>query len=181
MDPKYQTLYGRVKERLQEFKCSRSAHLEKYARNAVDRWERNGHSRTYVFLTAKGDDIDVAAFFAVGMNVISFSAISKSKKKLLMGDFFVEQTGAFCITELARSDDYSPSQLPGSKILDEAKVVVKRAREYVGGRFLIVDSRREVFNGLYSKHDFKEMGLATPPAGMESEDFVTSCCIIKDW
>jgi len=180
-DDKYRPLLERVMERLSEFKCDRSEHLQDYARSAVKKWENHGHSRTYVFIAAQGDDIVVPAFFAVGMNVLNLSNASRSAKKKLMGTISQEQTGAFCITELARSDDFTSEELPGSTILDEAKNVVREARKYVGGRFLVVDSQDAVFESLYSKHDFKRIGLAEAPRGMEGSEFVTSCCVIKDW
>lgn len=178
---RYTLLRERVMQRLGEFKCSRSPHLQDYAQRAVSRWEKHGHSRTYVFLIADGDDIAVPAFFAVGMNVLNFEDASKSIKRKLMGDFSQDQTGAFCITELARHDSYSSEQLPGSVILDEAKAVVREARQFVGGRYLVVDSTQAVFDALYSKYGFKRIGLKEPPKGMEGLDFVTSCCVIKDW
>lgn len=180
-DEKYALLRERVMECLREFKCSRSSHLEDYARRAVSLWEAHGHSRTYVFLAPHGDDIAVPAFFAVGMNVLSFENATPSAKKKLRGSISQDQTGAFCITELARHDDYSSEQLPGSVILDEAKSVVREARKFIGGRYLVVDSTEAVFESLYSNYGFKKIGLKEPPKGMEDLEFVTSCCVIKDW
>lgn len=180
-DEKYAPLKKRVLERLQNFECSRSPHLQDYARTAVHRWERHGHSKTYVFISAFEDDIDVPAFFSVGMATLDLSEVSKTLRKRIMGDFSVEQTGAFSIAELARSDDYTASQLPGTVILDEAKEVIRRARGYIGGRFLVVDSKPAVFDTLYKPQGFKQIGLAKAPKGMEDSDFVTSCCVIKDW
>lgn len=169
-------------ELLREFKCERSSHLQEYARDKVSTWENHGHSRTYVFIApGENGDITVPAFFAVGMNVLNFASASGSAKKKLMGNISQEQTGAFCITELARSDDFSPVQLPGETILNEAKNVIREARKYIGGRFLVVDSQKAVFDNLYSKHDFKVISLAKNPGGMDDADFVTSCCVIKDW
>lgn len=179
--PKYALLQERVMEKLSEFNCFRSPHLEEYARVSVAKWENHGHSKTYVFIVADGDDIAVPAFFAVGMNVLDLSAATKTARKKLMGSISQAQTGAFCITELARSDEFTSLQLSGETILNEARNVIRSARSFVGGRFLVVDSRREVFEKLYSKQGFREIGLATRPKGMEDADFVTSCCVIKDW
>jgi hypothetical protein len=180
-DEKYSSLKDRVFERLANFECSRSSHLQEYARSAVHRWEEHGHSKAYVFVSAVEDDIDVPAFFSVGMATLDLSEASAASKKKIMGNISLEQTGAFSIAELARSDRYSSSQLPGTVILDEAKEVIRRARGYVGGRFLVVDSRPSVFESLYQPQGFKKIGLAKPPIGMEDSDFVTSCCVIKDW
>ena len=98
-----------------------------------------------------------------------------------MGDISFEQTGAFSIAELARADDFSNAQLSGATILDEAKSVIKKARGLIGGRFLVVDSRKDIFDRLYEPAGFRLVDIAEPPQGMEDVDFVTSCAVIKDW
>jgi len=132
-------------------------------------------------ITPVDNDIDIAAFFTVGMTALDLSQASKSARKTLMGDISLDQTGAFSIAELARSDSYTSAQLPGSLILDEAKEVIKRARGYVGGRFVVVDARNEVYEALYAPAGFKQVSVATSPRGMEGTDFVTACCVINDW
>lgn len=177
----YAVLAERVNEKLAQFRCERSSHLERFARESVHRFENHGHSRTYVIITPSDDDIDVAAFFTVGMTALDLSQASGGNRRRLMGDISLEHTGAYSLAELARSDDYTSAQLPGSMILDEAKGVVKRARQYVGGRFLVVDARVEVFEALYKPAGFRQVSVATPPRGMEDTDFVTACAVIKDW
>lgn len=181
LDPKLEDLARLVRDRLDSFECERSPHIQDFARGAVHRWEKHGHSRTYVLISSEGGNVDVPGFFTVGVTMLDLSQASKSNRAKLMGDITMDQTGAFSIAELARSDRYSAAQLPGSVILDEAKEVVKRARGYIGGRFLVVDSRREIFDRLYGPAGFRMVNVAEPPRGMEDANFVTSCCIIKDW
>ncbi len=177
----YEDLARRVLDRLSVFACERSPHIQDFARSEVHRWEKHGHSRTYVLITSDAGEIDVPAFFTVGMASLDFTRASRSTQKRLMGDVSLDQTGAFSIAELARSDHYSGDQLPGGVILDEAKEVIKRARSYVGGRFLVVDSRPEIFERLYKPAGFRQLHIAVAPRGMEETDFVTSCCVVKDW
>ncbi len=143
-DEKYHVLADRVNERLAEFACSRSPHLQNFARSDVHKYEAHGHSRTYVLITPIGETVDVAGFFTVGMTALNLSKAGSSARKKLMGNITLDQTGAYSVAELARSDDYTAAQLPGSTILDEAKEVIKRARNYVAGRFVVVDARQEV-------------------------------------
>lgn len=181
-DDRYRVLADRVRERLQAFECARSTHLQSFARSNVHRYEGHGHSRTYVLITPTPDgDVDVPAFFTVGMTALDLSAASRAARKKLMGDISLDQTGAYSLAELARSDNYGPEQLPGNVILDEAKEVVKRARQYVAGRFLVVDARPEVFQHLYQPAGFREIKVAKAPRGMEDTDFITACAVIKDW
>ena len=181
-DPRWGVVAGTVRRQLDSFSCARSTHIEKFARESVHRWEKNGNSRTYVLITTLSDGtIRVPGFFTVGMTSLDLSRASNAVRKKLMGDISFEQTGAFSIAELARADDFSNAQLPGSTILDEAKSVIKKARGLVGGRFLVVDSRKEIFERLYRPAGFREVDIAEPPPGMEDASFVTSCAVIKDW
>lgn len=178
---RYQDLAQRVLDRLAVFPCARSPHIQDFARQGFRRWEKHGHSRTYVLITSVDGGIEVPAFFTVGMTSLDLTQATGSTRKRLMGDISLDRTGAFSIAELARSDDYSGEQLSGALILDEAKEVIKRARSYVGGRFLVVDSRPEIFERLYEPAGFRRLQVAAPPRGMEEADFVTSCCVVKDW
>ncbi len=178
---KYQLLAETVSERLSQFKCQKSSHLQRFARSAVTKWESHGHSRTYVIVVAKEETIDVAGFFTVGMTALNLENASRSVRNRLMGNISMEQTGAYSIAELARSDDYTSEQLPGATILDEAKAVIRRARSYVAGRFVVVDARHEVFEHLYEPAGFRKIDVATPPAGMDDVNFVTACAVVKDW
>lgn len=178
----YQPLRDRVYECLERFECARSPHLEQFARQKVRKFEHHGNSRTYVVIVPEGEgNIDVAAFFTVGMSSLNLAAASKSLRQKLSGDISIESTGAFAIAELARSDRYSSNDLPGSVILDEAKNVIRKAREHVGGRFAVVDAQPEIFEKLYEPAGFREIHPAQAPRGMEDKDFVTACCVIRDW
>lgn len=178
---KYQLLAGIVQERMSQFRCERSPHLQKFARSDVGKYEAHGHSRTYVMITAAEESIDVAGFFTVGMTALNLSKASNTTRKKLTGDVSLDQTGAYSIAELARSDDYTSAQLPGLTILDEAKEVIRRARSYVAGRFVVVDARQEVFASLYQPAGFKVIHTADSPRGMQDVEFVTACAVIKDW
>lgn len=134
-----------------------------------------------MLITPVENDIDVAGFFTVGMTALNLGQASASARKKLMGDFSLDQTGAYSIAELARSDEYSAQQLPGSTILDEAKEVIKRARSYVAGRFVVVDARMEVFERLYKPAGFRTIEVAKPPMDMPEVEFVTACAVVKDW
>lgn len=181
-DPSYEVLKVAVRQALDRFECGRSGHLQEFARSNVHKYERHGHSRTYVFITpVEGDGIDVPAFFTVGMTSLDLSKATNSQKKRLSGDISMDTTGAYSIAELARSDRYKNSQLPGSAILKEAMHVVRQARVHVGGRFAVVDARKEVFDQLYEPAGFKRLHVTDPPIGMESIDFLTACCVVKDY
>lgn len=171
-----------VRDELDSFDCERSTHIQEFARSSVHRWEKHGHSRTYVLISVDADwHVRVPGFFTVGMTSLDLTRASRNARGKLMGDITTDRTGAFSIAELARSDDFTGAELPGSVILDEAKAVISQARGYVAGRFLVVDSRPEIFDRLYQPAGFRQIGVAEPPMGMEDSEFVTSCAMIRDW
>lgn len=181
-DPKYSVLLEAVEDKLAHFECARSSHLENFARSGFRKYEEQGHSRTYVLITPTDDGgVDVPAFFTIGMTVLDLSNVSERLRKRLSGQVTLSVTGAYSIAELARHDRYASCQLPGAVILDEAKRVIMNAREHVAGRFAVVDCRREVLKALYEPAGFKEIQVAKSPISMENEDFVTACCVIKNW
>jgi hypothetical protein len=180
LDDRWAILRERVEECLDGFMCSRSTHLQEFARNRVKEYEQDGHSRTYVLITPTEDSIDVAAFFTVGMTQLDLSQAGGSAKKKLLGHFSHSRTGAYSLAELARDDRYTSAQLPGKVILDEAFTMVRNARKFIGGRFLVVDARDVVMEKLYKPAGFRVVGIAEPPKGMEEVNFQTACCLILD-
>lgn len=180
-DERYTPLRDEVMRRLEAFECHRSSHLQSFARGEVHRRESHGHSRTYVMITPGDEDgIDVAAFFTVGMASLDITKASGSQQKKLSGDFSMQQTGAYSIAELARSDKYSGEELPGQVILRSALSVIEGARSLVAGRFVVVDSQMPVFKALYEPAGFKRISVAPSPRGMEDKEFLTSCCVLRD-
>lgn len=180
-DERYETLRDAVLARLLAFDCHRSSHLQAFARGEVHRREAHGHSRTYVMITPDDDHgIEVAAFFTVGMVSLDLTKASGSQKKKLSGEFSMEQTGAYSIAELARSDRFSGAELPGSVILEQALSVIQSARTLVAGRFVVVDSQQRVFDALYQPAGFRHISVAPSPRGMEDKEFLTSCCMLRD-
>jgi hypothetical protein len=115
------------------------------------------------------------------MASLDFSKLSNSAKKKLMGNVSKEVSGAYAIAELARSDRYSSSALPGSLILDEAKKVIFDAHKFVGGRLVVVDTQQVIFDTLYKPAGFRQLHLTNPPQGMEDKDFITAGCLVRDW
>lgn len=180
-DAGFEQLHKFVNDALSVFECQRSKHLQDFARTGIKRYSDHGHSKTYVLLeVVDGKPIDVAAFFTVGLQSLSFQDVSNSAKKRLFGDFTYASTGAYLIAELARSDKYSSEMLPGEVILKEALDVIANARENVGGRFLMVDCQEMVFRALYEPNGFKQLRTANPPQSMPDVPFITAARLIKD-
>jgi len=114
------------------------------------------------------------------MDVRTVREVSGTMKKL-NGNNPVEHTGAYAIAELARSDRYTKVQLPREVILDEAKESIRQSRQLIAGRFLVVDAQEKVCEALYKPAGFRRLTIAQAPRSMPDGEFVTGCCLIKDW
>jgi len=131
-------------------------------------------------ITGDEFDIDVAAFFTIGMTALNFENANRSLKERLMGSISMKVTGAYSIAELARSDRFTTAQLPGRVILSESMRVIAKAHKHIAGRFVVVDAQRKVFESLYRPNGFSEIDIAEAPRGSDSSDFVTACRMLKD-
>lgn len=165
---------------IQAFCCEKSKyHVDFLQEKAKDHTLHN-KSRTYVMVdrnalfnymdTGDGADCIIAAFFTIGISSILLSderISAKRRKKLKTHTFARDDTiRCFVIGELCRSDAFSSTELPGLVILDECLGVIARAQDIVGGRIVLVDSRRKVLDSLYVKRGFQELR----PAGSKTAD-----------
>ena len=148
----------------------------------MTRHETHGNAKTYLLLTNYSHQPpDVAGFFTVGLQSLSFDKLNNSTKKKLSGNFSYDQAGAYLIAQLARSDRYTTEQLCGATILKEAFRIIASAKTFIGGRFLVVDFQEVIFQKLYEPHGFKRLYTANPPRSMPDSEFVTAGCLIKDF
>lgn len=178
-----------VAESFKNFRCSRSEHIQEFITENVFGLEDGGWVRTFVFLAPTEEDgICVPAFFAIGLTAVQVAdedgkVRGNAKKKLLGGTPQLRSgvVGSYCITDLARSDEYSSEDLPGSIILDEAKKVIRDVQSQCGGRIITVDARPEVFRSLYEPQGFKQLATRVSPNDDEDGEFVVACCSIKNW
>lgn len=178
-----------VTESLKSFKCSRSKHIQEFITGNVLDLEDGGWVRTFVFLAPTGEDgICVPAFFAVGLTAVQMAdedgkVRGNAKKRLLGGTPQLRSgiVGSYCITDLARSDEYTSQDLPGSLILDEAKKVIRDVQSQCGGRIITVDARPKVFHSLYEPQGFKRLDTRVSPNDDEDDEFIVACCSIKNW
>ena len=180
--PEWEDLAAQVFTSLATFECARSKHLQDFARRDHLKYEAHGHSRTYFLVTNSSQQpLEVIAFFTVGMATLNFGKVqSKTLKSKLLGNITTTEAGAYSIAELARSDKYTSQQMPGATILQEAKNVIRQARQHVGGRYLVVTAQPAVFRSLYEPAGFAAIHSAEPPRAMPGMHFVAGCCQIRD-
>ncbi|WEV59819.1 hypothetical protein OZX67_04625 [Bifidobacterium sp. ESL0728] len=177
---KYQLVY----EALQRFECKKSSSVQTFISQKVQAIEESNEGRTYL-LTCTGENgtVEVAGFFELCLTSIDFGKMSGKKQKQFKGPYTHlrdNHAGGYCIGELGRSDKYSNNELPGKVILKEARSLIGRSQNVVGGRYALIDARREVFENLYRPAGFKEVATTNVPTE-GNMDIVVGVAKVSAW
>ncbi|WP_456466156.1 hypothetical protein [Persephonella sp.] len=111
--------------------------VEDFLHNKSIDFEKRGISRTFIFLD--NNKPKVLAFFSLALEVLHLQDIkSKNKrKKLAKGFDNKEYIPVFLIAQLGKSHDVKKGE--GKIILETSIIFVKRASDYVGGKYVFLD------------------------------------------
>lgn len=180
----------RIMKQLSLFSCQRSQHITDFSREKMTAYEQASESRSYLFLKAKDDEL--LGFFTLGLTSMEWGNIensdgwrkgfTKKQRRALSHGLFKRSgfVGMFTIGELARKDGIGKEELPGALILSAALHYIEEARKFSGGRFVLVDSRRKLFEALYQQAGFVEVDTRPSPNEGEIEEFVISILPLDD-
>jgi hypothetical protein len=162
---------------IDSFICERSPHHTDFLRNKARDNETNGASRTYLliniesletFAVTDGEgDFDpadyIVGYFAIGLSSLDLGDegfSNKQRKRLRSGAYTKEGVlGCYVIGEICRSSRYTGDEVPGIAILEDCVQTIRRAHEIAGGRCIIVESRKSVYESMYAKLGFDEMPI----------------------
>ena len=177
---------------IDSFICERSLHHTDFLRNKARGNEANGASRTYLLINsealeafvAANDDGDglnpadfIAGYFAIGLSSLDLSDkefSNKLRKRLRSGAYTKDGVlGCYVIGEVCRSSRYTRRQLPGAAILEDCVQIIRRAHNIAGGRCVIVESRKSVYESMYAELGFDEMPIKGGQTD-DGEDMVVS-------
>jgi hypothetical protein len=90
----------------------------------------------------------------------NFLTKHKQRKKLRSGAYANEGVlGCYVVGEICRSSRYSSEQIGGVTMLEDCIQTIRQAHAVAGGRCVIVESRRSVFESMYAKLGFDEMPI----------------------
>lgn len=170
-DKALSSVMEKAKSGIESFSCNNSRYHEEFLKEKALSHEESGTSKTYLMLNeralvdaVRGDEPTapiVAAYFTVGISSIGVESneISSKNRKMLRRSSFVRDgsIGCFVIGELCRADGYGSPDLPGLAILDECLGVIGKAREIIGGKGVLVDSRDVLLEKLYGERGFKKL------------------------
>jgi hypothetical protein len=105
----------------------------------------------------------IVGYFAIGLSSLDLSDdgfSNKQRKRLRSGAYTKDGVlGCYVIGEVCRSSRYSRKDLPGTAILEDCIQVIRQAHSIAGGRCIIVESRKSVYDNMYAKLGFNEMPI----------------------
>lgn len=130
-----------IKNLLKTFYNPLNQDIEDFLYNKSIDFEKRGISRTFLFLD--NDKPKVLAFFSLAMGILHIQNVKSKnqKKKLAKGFNNKEYIPVFLIAQLAKSYDVKKGE--GKQILETAVIFVKRASNYIGGKYLFLDVIRK--------------------------------------
>lgn len=172
-----------------------SPYHESFLKNCIEKYDKHNTSRTYIIIDSEElvgksySAVDrsrvVAAYFTVGLSSISIEqskvGFSSKKRKELKSHLFSrdETIGCFVIGELCRASNRSNAELSGEYILNECVSIIKEAQGWIGGRLILVDSRRALLESLYRPYGFKEL-QPTGKRTADDEELITSYALLQN-
>ena len=149
---------------LSSFSVKRNPDVESFIRNNAVAYEKSDNARTYLVMTENiartylvmTENIDILGYFSLALSVVDIPpGISKAMMKKMrgLGRYSADSVPCYLLGQLARDDNASHDDLMMRDFIDFAIEYVMAAKQYVGGRFLLIDCVDDLVD-LYEKHDF---------------------------
>lgn len=152
-----------LNEIFRKFSCQREKDLENFLHCKALDYELSDFGKTFLFFDIDkflDGDYDVLAFFTIGYTSVDISAISKKKRRKMLGNYpgrdRLNNIPAFLIGQLGKNDNYI-YDISGETILNEAYSVLKKANVIIGGKLLVLECREKMFEKVYKKFDFNKL------------------------
>jgi len=127
---------------LTTFECKKNFDLENFIKNPSQslRFEENHTTRTYLFLD---NNLNLIAYYTIALKVLDTSKISSKGliKKLDGIDKNRENIPCYLIAQLGKHSNCEYKI--GQYLLDSAIQTIKKSKELIGGRFILLDSVNE--------------------------------------
>ncbi len=137
---------------LSSFSVKRNPDVENFIRNNAVAYDKSDNARTYLVVK----DTDILGYFSLALSVADIhTGLSKAMMKKMrgFGRSSASSVPCYLLGQLARDDKVSREDLTMSDFIDYAMDYIAEAKQYVGGRFLLVDCVDNLV-ALYEKHGF---------------------------
>jgi len=130
---------------LSRFNCEKNNDVAKFLKEKSLRFERADKSRTYLVISEENilnedGTLKILAYFTVAKKVITLPTItSKNKRKKYDGiSNSATEINCFLIGQLGKNDEHK-TEIEGSTVLEYAINIIKKGREYIGGRVVLIE------------------------------------------
>lgn len=157
-----------LSELLSSFSCEKDKDIEFFLHNNAIKFELLNKSRTYLLcdsnaLSEKGKFV-ILGYFSTALKVLELpDNLSNRKRKELDGlsaklhGEVIRSIPCYLIGQLAKNSNISKEQAAkGSDLIDQALSVIKSAKAFVGGRFVMIECRNtSKLLDFYANNGFK--------------------------
>lgn len=123
------------------FTVEKDLDVQTWFREKALAYEKSGNARTFLFLS---ESLEVVAMFSLALNV--FTIPEKCSRRLRddltgYGHKMHKVVPCFLLGQFARDDSHSNLEISGKEMFIVVLEKIQKAREIVGGRFLMVDCK----------------------------------------
>lgn len=153
-----------IEEAFKKFSCQREIDLENFLLKKSAIYEKTNFGKTYLFVdetALKKSEFVILAYFTIAQNSLDISALSKKKKRKVLGEYpgrdGLNSIPTYLIGQLGRCDSCPKEMLSGQQILNECYHAISLAARVIGGNLLILECREGMFAKFYEKQGFRKL------------------------
>ncbi|MBO0562597.1 acetyltransferase [Clostridium botulinum] len=134
---------------LSDFDCKNNKDVSRFLKEKSIRFEQADKSRTYLIVPEENPlnsngAFNILGYFTLAEKKITLPKnISKSKIQKYDGmDKKASEVNCYLIGQLGKNDKYK-NDIVGKEILDYAINIIKKCREFIGGRLVLVECEKK--------------------------------------
>ena len=153
-----------IQEVFKKFSCQREADLENFLVRKAITYEKADFGKTYLFIDREkleNNEVEVMAYFTISQSTLDISHLSKKQRRKAIGEYpgrdSLSSIPTYLIGQLGRCDSYSNEDINGERILDECYSTISVAAQIVGGKFIILECREQMFSKFYEGKGFRKL------------------------
>lgn len=155
----------KLKKAFEKFSCQRELDLENFLRYKAITYDKTNYGKTYLIIDSDKlrdeSEFCVVAYFTIAQKSLDVSAISKKKKRKVLGEYpgrdGLGSVPTYLIGQLGRCDDYTSEDLSGEQILNECYHSISIAAQIVGGNIIVLECRECMYAKFYEGQHFKKL------------------------
>ena len=155
---------AKIQDVFKKFSCQRESDLEDFLIHKAIAYEKADFGKTYLFIDQEkleNNELEIMAYFTISQSTLDISELSQKQRRKAIGSYPGRDNRTslptYLIGQLGRSDSYTSEDLNGDMILDECYSTISVAAQIVGGNFIMLECREQMFSKFYEKRNFKKL------------------------